>query len=112
MALTLSDMIQELFAVKTAARISQVTVSNVVPVTQIADNNPNRLSLIISNPSDNRIHVSFERDFVVDEGIVLTAIGGFMSFLWSEDFDVVGWSMFGIAENAPSIMNVLEIISI
>jgi len=111
MASTLRDMIQMLFEVETAARQSQVAVSN-VNVTRVAGNNPNRLSLILSNPGVNGVYVSFERDFVSGEGLLLVPSGGFVSYMWDEDFDVVGWGLYGIALIAPVNINVLEIVSI
>lgn len=112
MPATLDDMIRQLFDVQTRAIHNQVSVSNVAPPTLVAKNNPNRLSLILSNPSAQLIYVAFEQDFAVGEGILLVPNGGFVSFLWSEDFNVVGWSMHGIAVAAAGNLNVLEIVSL
>jgi hypothetical protein len=112
MSLTLRDMIQELFAVQTAAKDSVVNVLTTSPPTLVADNNPNRLSLIVSNVGSNLVYMKFDNDVTAPDGILLVPNGGFISFLWDEDFDVVGWGMYGIADGGASQVNVLEIISI
>lgn len=112
MGMTLSDMIQELFAVKTRPEHRTVNVDFNQPTTLVAPNNPNRLSLIISNPSTRNIYVSFEQVFTAPHGIMLVPNGGFISFLWSEDFNAVGWAMYGIAQVAAADLEVMEIISV
>lgn len=111
MSMTLRDMIQSLFAVSTAAKQTEVNVLTTTPPTQIADNNPNRLSLIISNVGSYPVYVKFEKSFVAPNGLYLAPSGGFVSFLWDEDMDVVGWSIYGQAVGGASQLNVLEIIS-
>jgi hypothetical protein len=112
MSMTLRDMIQELFAVQTAAKHQEINVLTTQPPTLIANNNPNRLSLIISNIGTFPVYCKFEQDFAAPDGILLAPNGGFIAFLWDEDFDVVGWSMHGLATGGASQVNVLEILSI
>lgn len=112
MSMTLENLIEELFAVKTRPEHNTVTVSHTAPTTLVAPNNPNRLSLIISNPSSRSICVSFERDFTYPHGILLVPNGGYVSFLWSEDFNSVGWNMYGIATVGAGDLEIMEIISI
>lgn len=112
MAMTLDDMIRQLFAVRTRAIHSQVLVSASAPPTVIAPNNPNRLSFFVSNPGANSVYVAFESDFALGEGVLLVPSGGYISFLWSEDFNVVGWGMYGIASSADVSVNVLEVVSL
>lgn len=112
MSLTAHDMIMNLFNVKTRPIHSQVNVSNTLPPTEIAPNNPNRLSLIVSNPSGFDIYVQFDHDFIAGEGILIKANGGVISLLWSDDMDTVGWSLHGLASGGVAVVNVLEIVSI
>lgn len=112
MAMTLADMIKTLFDVKTNVIHRQVTVPAVAPACIIAPNNPNRLSLLVSNPWTRNVYVKFDVNVAVDEGILLVPNGGFVAFLWDEDFDIVGWELRGISMTAATKVNVIEIVSV
>lgn len=112
MALTLHDLIEELFVVKTIPQMSTVTVTGGLPFKLLAKNNPNRLSLIMSNVGDNPVYINYNRSAGLKEGLMLVPNGGYLSLLWSEDFDTVGWDVYAHAISGDSTIILLEIISI
>lgn len=112
MAITLYDAIQTIMPVKTSLRIRTIDVSETSPPTLLVPNNPNRLELILSNVGDYNIYIHTEVDYTIPEGMLLTPNGGFMSLIWNEDFDVTGYSWYGLAQTDAGELTIMEVLSI
>ena len=93
--MTLQDLLFKQFTVKTRANINPEISTLTGGVDKILSNNPNRLAWIIINLGDDAFYISFERDPSATKGIVLSGGGGSASMLWNEDFDLVGYELFG-----------------
>ena len=112
MSITLYEAIQTLFPVKTTCKVKTVDVDARPHTTHLVENNPNRFELIISNVGDNPVYVSYLRDFGDKEGLLLNPNGGFVSYIWNEDFDIVGWGWNGFEVGGDGIIFVMEIVSV
>jgi len=112
MAMTLYDVIQTLFPIKTTCKVSTIDVAIASPASLMCKNNPNRLGLIMSNVADFPVYISYNKDVVAQEGLLLNANGGFVALQWNEDFDVTGWGWYGIASGGASKVSIFEILSV
>ena len=114
---TLADLLMERFKVKTRPRVDPLGVSpiGVNPVVLLR-NNPNRLAYIIMNLSANLVYIGLTNQVNAtvgtEVGLGLEPNRGFVSMVWDEDFDMVAWAWWGIAAAAPSILTIIEIVSI
>lgn len=112
MSITLYEAIQTIMPVKTTLKISKIDVSESLPPTILAQNNPNRLELILSNVGDYNVYINSKITYDVAEGLLLTPNGGFTALMWNEDFDIVGYSWYGLAETGAGIVVVYEVLSV
>ncbi len=93
--MTLQDLLLTQFKVKTRANINPEISTLTGGVDKVLSNNPNRLAWIIINLGDDATYLSFERDPSSTKAIILSGGGGSASMLWNEDFDLVGYELFG-----------------
>ncbi len=109
MPVTLYELLQAHFGVRTSWRqnpeVSQVEVT----VTKVVSHNPNRVGLTILNSGANRIFLSPLNTVAVGAGLVLVSYGGAFTLTWDEDFEFVNNEFFAIADGAASAVTVIEV---
>ena len=108
----LQKLIQKQFGIKTRLREDVLTSSLGVAAERVIPQNSNRLGWIIINLSTNTVYVGFNNGVSATNGIILVASGGSYSMIWNEDFDVVGYEIWGIASAAASAIKCYEIIGV
>lgn len=107
----LADVLNQRFGVRTQARENPGSTAMVATPLSILGNNPNRLAFVVVNLSSNTIFIAPARDVSTTKGIRLNANGGAATALYDEDFHMVGWEWFGVADVAgPSTIYVLEVV--
>lgn len=77
-------------------------------VTQIAPNNPDRLSITVINLGANDVYIAFDQEVATDRGIFLQANGGAISLTVDEDMELVGYPIFGVTASGTSRIFVHE----
>lgn len=112
MSLTLSEMIFQLYGIKSHYKKSDAGSTIGVTVDKILANNPNRLSFIIVNLSGNAMYISPNNDVSSTNGIFLAPNGGRAILQWDVDFELVSQEWFAIAAGAGSSYYLLENISL
>lgn len=105
---TLTTLLEAQFKVKARGKLSTVQIGDTLPATLIVSNNPNRVGLVISNPSNAQMYVSFEAAMGLTDGVTIVPNGGTLSMIWSEDFDQIGWAWYAVASIDDSKLNILE----
>jgi hypothetical protein len=108
---TLADLLLERFKVRTRAVENPKRTSVGTTAVEILANNPNRLGWVIVNLSANTLYLAFKDDVSSTKGIRLEASGGSASMIWDEDFQAVGWAIWGVASGADSAIYAYEVIS-
>lgn len=99
------------FGVKTRAVPNPVTASVSQGVTTIAQNNPDRLSLLVINLSGANLYLGFFPDVSDTKGILLAASGGMAVFSAEEDGELVGYEFLiysGEEEDQPIFVLEME----
>jgi len=76
--------------------------------TKIVNNNPDRLELIISNPTANIVYIALNSGVALARGILVPPDGGSVTFTAREDGDLVGREWWGIA-SATSNLYIVEV---
>lgn len=108
--MTLQDLLTKKFGVKTTHEINPVTDTVGTSTTKVLGNNPNRLAFTIINLSSNVVYLGFDRDVSSSKGIYLSPNGGSLSMLYDEDFNSVGYEVFGKAADDSKIY-LIEIVT-
>jgi len=112
MSIQLSDLLQNLYGIKTFPQINK-TVSQVgSSAVQIMSANPNRVSFLVVNLSTNNLFISPQNDVSSTKGIYIAPSGGSITIQWDRDFELVSQPFFAIAAGAASDVYILENISI
>lgn len=107
----LQRLIEREFGVKTTCNINPVVGAvGVIPIL-VLQNNPNRLAWTFLNLSAGWLSLGFDRDVSNTYGIYIASGGGGINFLWKEEFELVGWQLFAVAQNAASPIYVVEIVA-
>ena len=105
---SLSELIEKRFGVKTRAVVG--AVNSIAALGQVAvAPNPDRLALIVVNLSVNDVVLAFDNQVTTTRGIFLAKSGGSMSLNMEDDFELVGYAIYGAASAYPSTIFVLEI---
>lgn len=112
MSITLNEMIEQLYGVKSHYKRSSAGSTVGVTVVEILKNNPNRLSFIIVNLSGNALYISPNNDVSSSDGIYIAPNGGRAILQWDVDFELVSQAWFAIASGAASNYYLLENISL
>jgi hypothetical protein len=112
MSIQLSDLLQNLYGVKSFSQINKTTSLVQDTVTSIMSANPNRLSFLVVNTSTANIYLSSQNDVSSTKGIYLAPLGGSIIMQWDRDFELVASQWFAIASNADSEIYILENISV
>jgi hypothetical protein len=105
--MSLADVLLKRWGVRSQA--AQKTVSVGVAAVQIVPNNPQRLALTIINLSTNSVYIALDNSVAATKGMVLQPTGGSATFSLDEDFQMVGWEIWGIATGAASAVYVIEV---
>ncbi len=112
MSVTLSELLESLYGVKTTYRVNPNISTVGVTASKLLNNNPNRVSFIIVNMSVNSLYISPTIDVSSTKGIYIAPNGGFASFQWDRDFELVSQEWWCIGGAAGTTLYVLENISI
>lgn len=111
MAGPLSAAIEREIGVPTEPRVNPATGSVGTSVVLIAGNNPNRFALLIINLGSAAVYIAPDNAVATTRGVRLAPSGGSISFNWREDFHIVGWQWFAIADAAAQNILVLEVVA-
>jgi len=109
---SLADLIQGKFGIKTRPIENPVVAAVAAASIPIALSHPDRVALVIINLSANLVYIRPGPGAAAATGIVLAANGGWRSFVWDEDFELVGRDWYGIAPAGASAIYVLEMIGV
>lgn len=112
MPVTLSELLQSLYGVRSRTVENPETATVGVTVVNILRNNPNRLSFTIFNLSANNIWIGPKNDVSSTKGIWVSPNGGSVTLMWDRDFEIVGAAWYAIAAGAGSAIYLLENIAI
>ena len=108
--MTLQELIESQFGVKTSYEINPVTDSALVNVTRVLGINPNRLGFVFMNMGANTVYLSPQNTVSVGNGIMIQSGGGGVSFIWRDDFNLVGVDWYAIADGLASNIHIMEIV--
>lgn len=109
--MTLAELIDKQYGVKTTYRLNPLTNSIGTSATKFLGNNPNRLAWYLVNLSANTIYVSPDIDVSSNKGIAISPNGGMLGFEYKTEFELVGYPEFAVASDVSQVY-VLEILSI
>jgi len=102
----LKDYIEREFGRSVSSKDYEVSVKTTP--TKIVNNNPDRLELIISNPSSNLVYIGLTSEVSLTRGIFIPTDGGSQTFLAHEDGDLVGREWWAIA-SANTNLYIIEL---
>jgi len=105
--MSLAEILMKRWGVRTQA--AQKTVSLGDAAAEVAPNNPDRLGLLIVNLSANSVYLALDNSVAATKGILLVPTGGSATFSIEDDFQMVGWAIWGIATGADSPLYVIEV---
>lgn len=108
MAQTLDDLVRARLGVRTTTRINDQLSSVGTTAARALIQDPNRVAFYIGNLSVNVLFTGPFNNVSSTRGIRLNPSGGFLTALWDEDFQVVGWEWFVIADAAASTLLTIE----
>lgn len=77
--------------------------------TQILENNPDRVGVVVVNTGSNDIFIKFQNDVTANDGIQLVSAGGSVSFNVLEDMTIPTRQMFAITDSGTSQIYTLAI---
>jgi hypothetical protein len=111
MAGPLAVAIAKEIGIPTEPRVNPDTGSVGVAVVRVLPNNPNRFGFIIINLGLSAVYVAPDRAVSATRGIRLAPSGGSFSANWREDFQLVGWDWYAIADAAAQDVFVMEVVA-
>lgn len=112
MAKTLADLLTDKLGVRTTSRINPEGSSLGTSIARVFGNNPNRVAWLFINLSTNAIYLAPDPTPSSTRGIRIGVSGGSASFVWDEDFDVVGYEWNGVADAAGSNYFAVELVTL
>jgi len=112
MSIQLSELLENLYGVRSTHHINKLTNMVQDTVTKVMSGNPNRLSFVFTNNSANNIYLSTQNDVASTKGIFVASNGGTVVIQWDRDFELVSSEWFAIASAINSNVFILENISI
>lgn len=107
---TLRDVIEKSFGVKTDLVESIVTITT--SPTLVLQNNPNRLSYIISVAGTNTAYFSGKSSVSSSGNGIPVGGGNSLAARWDVDFDIVGYDLYGAASTGSISLYVREVIAV
>jgi hypothetical protein len=108
---TRSDLIRDRFGLVVQVNRDPGTTVVGLTATQLLNQSPNRLALTIINNGTGRIWLFPGNNPSVTHGIVLAAGGGQVSLVWDDDWDVLGFEWWAIAEVAATPISIIEVVA-
>lgn len=112
MSVTLHDLLDQLYGIKTSHKINMISDHVDIAVTKILNNNPNRVSFLIVNLSGNAVYIAPDNQVSATRGIYLAANGGTVGFQWDRDFDLCSMDWYGMSTVDARSLLILENLSI
>lgn len=97
------DLLEATYGVRTGNQINPVTGTVGTTPTRIAQYNPRRLGLIISNTGAGTIVISSSKDVSLTNGLVLAGNGASVAYIWEYDFEDVCEEVWAIASAANTV---------
>lgn len=105
----LKDVIERLYGVKTDMRVNPVASQIGATATQLLKNNPDRLAWTLINLGTEAVYLAFTPDVAATKGIYVAAGGGTMGLLFSEDFELVTYPIWGIGAVGSDNIYLVEV---
>lgn len=112
MAGLLEKVLQTEFGVKTRSAVNPIVSQIGLTPTQLLSNNPDRLSWFIVNLGVNDAFITFDPYPSTTRGIILSSGGGGVNFIWSEEFDLVGYDLWGITTVGAVDIFLVEVVAV
>jgi hypothetical protein len=111
MAGPLSAAIERELGADTEPRINPDTGSVGTTVVRVLPNNPNRFAFVVINLGAAAVYIRPDNSVSATGGIRLAPAGGSFSANWRDDFHLVGWDWYAIADAAAQDVFVLEVVA-
>ena len=106
--MALSRYVEKTFGMKTRSIVNPVVASCQIAITQLLRNNPDRLGYIIVNLGANDMLVSFDEHPAANRGIFVANGGGILSLNVNDDYELVGYPVYGTAPLGATAIFVME----
>lgn len=110
--MTLQDLLERQWGIKTDIRINPLVTQVETTKTQLLIPNPNRLAWTLINLGANQLHAAFTPDVSNENGVYVSATGGVFGLIWNEDFTLVGFPVWAIATTAAAKVYLVEVIAL
>ena len=110
-SLSLFQMIEALFGIRTVHHENPVTDNVDIAVTNILSGNPRRVGFVVFNLSANTIFIAPSNIVSATRGIYLAPNGGSASLVWDRDFEIICMPWYAAASADTSVVYILEYIS-
>lgn len=107
----LATLLLQQFKLKTRSVENPLLTALGAATLRVFSNNPNRLAWLFINLSANIIYLGLANDVSATKGIVVVPNGGVASMVWDEDFNMVGWDIWGIAPAGASNCYSVEVVT-
>lgn len=109
---TLQELLSEQFGVKVRAVEDPGGVTSLGTTAQtILPNNANRVGWIITNLSTNIVYLDYKNAVASTKAFALLKQGDSAISVWNQDFDLVGWAVWGVASGAASAIRAVSLVS-
>lgn len=104
----LRDIIQSRFGIETRPRDNPLASGMTTTVQRILAQHPDRVAFSVVNLGTTAVFIGSFEDVSSSKGYRLGPTGGAIAFLGDEDFDVVGYDWFGVADSGTPTIFVQE----
>jgi hypothetical protein len=108
----LVEVLENMYGVRTDMRVNPITDTIATSATQLLRNNPNRLAWTLINLGSEAVYLSFTPDVGTTKGIYVASGGGTMGLLFSEDFELVTYPVYGIGAAGGDKIYLVEVIAL
>lgn len=108
----LEKLLSTEFGVRTRASLNPLNAQIALAPTPLLSNNPDRLGWFLVNLGVNDAFIAFDRNVSTTRGIILSSGGGGVNFKWDEEFDLVGYELWGITTIGAVDIFLIEIVGI
>jgi len=110
--MALKDVLERMYGVKTDMVVNPLAAQIETTPTPLLLNNPNRLAWTLINLGANHVMLAFTADVSLTKGIYVAQTGGIMGLLFSEDFELVTYPVWGIADTAAAGIYLVEVVEL
>lgn len=110
--MALKDVLERLYGVKTDIRVNPLVDQVQLTATSLLKPDPNRLAWTIINLGANPLYVAFSPDVSTTKGVYVSATGGVFGLIFSEDFSLVTYPIWAIANVAAGDIYLVEVVEI